>query len=150
MIDPRFLCNVEAASRHHPNKTVCILLHLPPHSSTINKLSKSLFQLNLNFQEQQVKYLLDIRLYHESYLLCTWIYKTWQLLVFYHTKLQKKASTPSELDIGEEYETQNNIRVLSLNLDQIFEWSPLHDWWREDLRYTLSIWKSVHLSDVAR
>ena len=48
------------------------------------------------------------------------------------------------------HQMENNIRVLSLNLDKIFQWSPLHDWWREDLRYTLSIWKSVHLSEVAR
>ena len=37
-----------------------------------------------------------------------------------------------------------NVRVLPLNLDKIFEWGPLHDWWREDLRYTLSIWKYSH------
>ena len=45
---------------------------------------------------------------------------------------------------------ERNVRLLSLNLDKVFEYTPLQDWWREDLRYTLSIWKSVHLSEVAR
>jgi hypothetical protein len=62
-------------------------------------------------------------------------------------KLQYEDTEPEE---KEGYEPQSNIRVFSLNLDKIFEWSPLQDWWREDLRYTLSIWKSVHLSQVAR
>ena len=46
VLDPRFLCNVEAASRHHPENVVCILLHLPSHHRTLRKLAAKIFKLD--------------------------------------------------------------------------------------------------------
>ena len=72
-------------------------------------------------------------------------------LVRYHTIFYEQHPWPGDtLENNVDNEMERNIRVLSLNLDKVFEYTPLQDWWREDLRYTLSVWKSVHLSEVAR
>lgn len=93
ILDPTFECNVEAAIKHHPNLTVCLLIH---------------------------------------------------------SEDQEQISDISE-DLKAIPETHNGtLKVLPLNMDVIFRQTPLDDWWREDLQFTLSKWKTAHMSDASR
>ena len=44
----------------------------------------------------------------------------------------------------------NQTMVLPLDLNYIFQHTPLEDWWQEDLQFTLSKWKTYHISEAAR
>ena len=45
---------------------------------------------------------------------------------------------------------QSKLLVMPLSLDHLFKGTPLLRWWQEELQYTLSKWKTNHLSDAAR
>ena len=95
----RFECNVEAAVKHHPNQTVCLLLHTD--------------------DREMVRHL-------ERDLQST--------LPAFHNASRRSSS----------------LRVLPMSLDQVFDRTPLFRWWQEELQYSLSKWKTNHLSDAAR
>ena len=98
VLNPMFECNVEAAVKHHPNATVCLLIHSKD-ALTLSRIGDDL-----------------------------------QKIVQYHNTT----------------DANRQLLVLPLNLDAIFRRTPLHDWWNEDLQFTLSKWKTNHLSDAAR
>ena len=84
--------------KHHPNQTVCLLLHTD--------------------DREMVRHL--------------------------ETDLQ------STLPAFHNASRRSSLRVVPMSLDQVFDRTPLFRWWQEELQFSLSKWKTNHLSDAAR
>jgi lactosylceramide 4-alpha-galactosyltransferase len=50
----------------------------------------------------------------------------------------------------EQFSNLKNVLILPLNLDVLFEWTPLYPWWTEEFKFATSPWRTIHLSDAAR
>ena len=45
-----------------------------------------------------------------------------------------------------------NLFVVPIDLDTIFRWTPIQDWWAEEFKYQRqdAPWRTIHLADALR
>jgi hypothetical protein len=51
-----------------------------------------------------------------------------------------------------QFRNVTNLFVVPLDLDTIFRWTPIQDWWSEDFKYVIkdAPWRTIHLADALR
>ena len=63
-----------------------------------------------------------------------------------------RAPLPLLKAVKRQFSNVTNLFVVPLDLDTIFRWTPIQDWWAEEFKFQRqdAPWRTIHLADALR